>query len=241
MTGGWIALGRTADGARAIAVERRHIRTSATGPDEAAALAALDIGSARIIRIGDGTPDRLPAPVLPRAGKGLPGFIQDRPADVIGGWTRLWIAGFLARHPDWDGVIRATDGGVSHWIRISADEAVSSQSFLTPRLIALLGGAAEPDPGAIENSLSRPERLAAHLRVAEVTGEAGDVSGHLIGAELAAARPYWLGQRVAVLETLPSPFTEALAVQGVPCDACDPETLLADGLPALAKALKIDG
>jgi len=236
---GWTALGRTAEGVRAIAVQSGGIRASATGPDEAAALAALDNGSARIIRIGDGSPDPLPAPVLPASGQGLPGFAQDRPADVIGGWARLRIAGYLARHPNWDGVMHATDGGVGHWIRISAGEAVSSQSFLTPRLIAVLGGAANPDPEAVEDSLSRPERLAAHLRVAELAGKAGAVSGHLIGAELAAARPYWLGQRVALLEASSSPYAGALAAQGVPCDVCDPEALVAEGLLALASSLQI--
>lgn len=237
----WAALGGVDGGVRAIAMQGARVTARADAPDEAAALARLGAAPARILRIGEGSPARLPAPVLPAAGTDLPGFVQDSPPEVIGGWVRLWLAGFQALHPRWDGVICATDGDVRHWIHISADEAVSAQGVLTPRLIRALDGAAMPDMGAVADSLSRPERLAAHLYVAQVTGNAAAVSGHLIGAELAAARVYWLGQQVAVLAPPPAPVAAALQSQGVPCSVHDPETLLAPGLAAVGAALGLTG
>ncbi|KZY33303.1 2-dehydro-3-deoxygalactonokinase, partial [Roseovarius sp. HI0049] len=202
---GWIALGLAPEGVRACAMRGGRLLEQVAAGSEAAALEALSEPADRIIRIGDGAPAALPAAILPATGPGLPGFSQKTPPDVIGGWVRLWLAGFLAEQPGWDGVITATEGAVSHWIQISAGEAVSSQSFLTPRLIDALGGAETPDPDAMADSLSRPERLAAHLRAAEVAGNAGALTGHLIGAELAAARAYWLGQQVAVIAPPPAP------------------------------------
>ncbi|MEQ8895963.1 MAG: 2-dehydro-3-deoxygalactonokinase [Roseovarius sp.] len=234
---GWIALGRAPDGVRACAMQDGRLTEQVTAGTEAAALGKLSGPTDRIVRIGDGAPASLPAPVLPGTGRGLPGFSQKTPADVIGGWVRLWLAGFLAKQPGWDGVIAATEGPVSHWIHISAGEAVSSQSFLTPRLTDALGGAETPDADAMADSLSRPERLAAHLRAAEVSGNMQALTGHLVGAELAAARAYWLGQQVAVIAPPPAPVATALKAQSVPCDTHTPDDLLAPGLSAIGKAL----
>ncbi|MEQ8293030.1 MAG: 2-dehydro-3-deoxygalactonokinase [Roseovarius sp.] len=234
---GWVALGLAPEGVRACAMQGDRLLEQVAAGSEAAALEALSEPADRLLRIGDGTPAALPAPILPKAGPGLPGFSQKAPADVIGGWVRLWLAGFLATRPDWDGVIAATEGPVSHWIQLSAGEAVSSQSFLTPRLVDALGGAESPDADAMADSLSRPERLAAHLRAAEVSGNRQALTGHLIGAELAAARPYWLGQQVAVIAPPPAPVATALKTQGVPCETHSPDDLLAPGLAAVGKAL----
>lgn len=234
---GWIALGRAPDGVRACAMKGGRLLEQVTAGSESAALENLSEPAERIIRIGDGAPARLPAAILPERGPGLPGFGQKSPPDVIGGWVRLWLAGFLASQPNWDGVINATEGPVSHWIHISAGEAVSSQSFLTPRLVDALGGAETPDSAAMADSLSRPERLAAHLRAAEVAGNMQALTGHLIGAELAAARAYWLGQQVAVISPPPAPVATALKAQSVPCATHTPDDLLAPGLAAVGKAL----
>ena len=61
---------------------------------------------------------------------------------------------------------------------------------------------------AVEDALARPERVAARLfgirAEALLTGLAPErararLSGLLIGAELAGARPYWLGRDVALI------------------------------------------
>ncbi|MCZ0811161.1 MAG: 2-dehydro-3-deoxygalactonokinase [Pseudomonadota bacterium] len=239
----WIAIGR--DGAQVSAHAMRGARLiqSVRAADESGALTALKYDAAQQVRIGDGAPDPLPAPVLPKAaGAALPGLAQKTPPDVIGARVRLWIAGLLARQPGWDGVVCALEDGVNHWIQISAGEAVSTQSFLTPRLVAALGGTAPPAPEAIADSLSRPERLAAHLRVAEVSNRPDAISGHLLGAELAAARPYWLGQKVALIapDGAAPGLDAALRDQGVPVELHSRESLLADGLGALARAFELN-
>ena len=239
----WIAIGRDGAEVEACAMQGARLVACARGVDEAAALAHLQFTADRTVHIGDGAPETLPAPVLPKGGRGLAGLTQDSPADVIGARVRLWIAGFLADRPDWDGVLCVLDGGISHWIHISANEAVSSQSFLTPRLIAALEGTAPPDPDALADSLSRPERLAAHLRAAEVSARPAALTGHLLGAELAAARPYWLGQQVALIapEDMAASYAPALAAQHIPAERHAPDDLLPEGLGALARALGLAG
>ncbi|MEQ9257743.1 MAG: 2-dehydro-3-deoxygalactonokinase, partial [Roseovarius sp.] len=66
-------------------------------------------------------------------------------------------------------------------------------------------------------------------------------TGHLMGAELAAARAYWLGQQVAVIGPAQGAHATALALQGVPSTAHAPEDLIAPGLAALARALGLAG
>ena len=153
---------------------------------------------------------------------------------------RIWIAGFLASRENWDGIICAQEGGISHWLHISADEVVSCQSFLTPRLNEALAGADSPDDTALTDSLSRPERLAAHLRAAEVAGKAEALTGHLIGAELAAARAYWLGQQVAVIGDRLG-YAGALRAQGLPVEETEAEALEPLGLQILGKRLGLAG
>lgn len=200
-----------------------------------------DATGAVVIRVGDAQPAALPAPLLPDGGTVLPGLSQDTPADVISAWVRIWIAGFLARQGPWDGVICALHGDVSHWLHISAVEVISSQSFLSPRLIHSLGGAQTADEQAAADSLSRPERLAAYLRVAEVSGQPTAITGHLIGAELAAARPYWLGQQVAVIGDSPLivAYRTAIETQGCPVSCHDSTDLIPAGLKALGAALGV--
>jgi hypothetical protein len=231
----WIALGRTAAGARGFSLRGDRIIAQADAAQEREILDRL-AGSGQVVRIGDGAPDSLPAPLLPGTGRALPALEQENPPDVIGAWVRLRLAGFASDRPHWDGVIHTTEGGVSHWIHLSAGEAVSSQSFLTPRLVTALGGSDKADPDALADSLSRPERLAAHLRAAEVSGNAAAITGHLMGAELAAARPYWLGRDVALILQDASAWTATLSTQGVPCTVHDPDACLATGLAALAHA-----
>jgi len=193
-----------------------------------------DLAGAQIIRVGEAA-EALPAPVLPTHGDSLPALTQATPADVVSGWVRIWIAGFLADRAQWDGVICALHGDLSHWLHISADEIVSCQSFLTPRLIAVLGGSDMAAPEAVADSMSRPERLAAQLRVAEVEARQDALTGHLIGAELAGARAYWLGQQVGVIGegALAEAYTAALAEQGCPVDQVRVADILPKGLCAL--------
>lgn len=230
----WAALGRTASGARAFLMEGSTLLREAEGVDKTRALTALGGEPAHVVQLGDGPASKLPARLKPETANRVPALEQDSPPDIIGAWTRLRLLGLAQGQPDWAGVVCVQDGDISHWVHLSAGEAVSCQSFLTPRLITALGGTDTPSAPAIEDSLSRPERLAAYLRRAEITGDRQATTGHLIGAELAAAKPYWLGQDVAVIALPGTPYATALAHQSVPHGTHDPDTLLVQGLAALA-------
>ncbi|NHB76279.1 2-dehydro-3-deoxygalactonokinase [Rhodobacter calidifons] len=166
-----------------------------------------------------------------------PGLKQIRPADVMRG-EETQIAGALHLMPGYDGVL-CLPGTHSKWAHISAGEVVSFQTFMTGEMFALLsessvlrhgmqGGGWDDAAfdGAVADALSRPERLGARLfslraegLIAGLSAAAARarLSGLLIGTELAAARPYWLGQRVTLIgaETLSAAYARALAAQGV--------------------------
>ena len=184
----------------------------------------------------------------------VPGLKQDHPADVMRG-EETQIAGFLARQPDFDGVL-CLPGTHSKWVHISAGEVVSFQTFMTGEVFSLLskrsvlrhGLAGEGwNPAAftdaVSEALSRPERLAASLFTIRAEGllhgldgasAQARLSGLLIGAELAAARPYWLGQDIAIIgaETLGRTYAEALALQGVAAERLDAGAMTLAGLTA---------
>ena len=188
-----------------------------------------------------------------------PGLRQNTPADVMRG-EETQIAGALALMPGFDGVM-CLPGTHSKWVHISAGEVVSFQTFMTGELFALLStqsvlrhsiaadgfDVAAFDTG-LSDALSRPERIAARLFTLRAEGLLTDaspiaarsrLSGLLIGIELAAAKPYWLGQPVTLIgaETLCGHYAHALQAQGLtPTTLSAPDCTLA-GLSKLKGAL----
>lgn len=212
--------------------------------------------------IAAGWPDVIPVPVpcrppVPLGGRAidpqialhpLPGLSQDRPADLIA--NPLAIAGHLFRHPDCDGVV-CIPGDPTVWAHLSAGEIVSFRSFLTAELLAAVAptDAGPVEPGqdgfgdAVHHAMSRPAGFAADLSSVRALSAAGRLepagvlarmAGLLIGAELAAARPWWLGQPVTVIGQgwLADCYLRALAGQGVAPDQGDPARAVLDGLCA---------
>lgn len=150
----------------------------------------------------------------------IPALEQDTPAVMTCG-EETAIAGYLATHPRFDGVILSLTEQ-SLWAHISADEVVSMMAFDTPRLATALQAKFTPGAdfdAAVSDTLSRPERIAAHLAQARVRRSGQEVA-HLIGAEIAAARPYWLGQLVVILadEGAEAAYAAALKSQGAMVD-----------------------
>ncbi|MFV1528105.1 MULTISPECIES: 2-dehydro-3-deoxygalactonokinase [unclassified Phaeobacter] len=179
----------------------------------------------------------------------LGGLSQSAPVGVMRGAVNR-IAGFLSLNPDWDGVI-CIAGMTTHWALISAEEVVSFQGFLTPGLwrslapgLGIEGGAefqsAERTAltAAMETIQSKPEALAARLAELQVLRDGSDSEtsarlwGLLLGAELSAARPYWLGQNVALIAAAPLdvPYCLALNHQGVPVTRTDADRMALAGL-----------
>lgn len=162
------------------------------------------------------TPTHVPG--LPHVAA-IPMLSQDRPAALSRG-AEVALAGYLSDNSRFDGVLLVIGAEETCWAHISAEEVVSFQSFLTPTLARALGAAPPAhDPAfeeALQTSLSRPERLAQHLASARAAGS-GQIHTHLIGAEIAAAKPYWLGQQVVLLgeSAAAGLYAAALQSQGV--------------------------
>ncbi|WP_135449640.1 2-dehydro-3-deoxygalactonokinase [Tabrizicola caldifontis] len=185
-----------------------------------------------------------------------PGLKQAQPADVMRG-EETQIAGALRLMPGYDGVL-CLPGTHSKWVHVSAGEVVSFQTFMTGELFALLSGASvlrhgmqtegwddAAFDGAVSDAISRPERIAARLFTIRaeglIAGLAPDaararLSGLLIGAELAAARPYWLGQRVTLVgaERISAAYARAMAAQGVEAKRLSATDCTLAGLSLLA-------
>ncbi|WP_171208141.1 MULTISPECIES: 2-dehydro-3-deoxygalactonokinase [unclassified Ruegeria] len=181
----------------------------------------------------------------------VPGLKQDSPPDVMRG-EETQIAGFLATHPNWDGII-CLPGTHTKWAQISAGEVVSFRTFMTGEMFELLrkqsvlkhsiGDGWDDDAfaEAVSDALSKPEQLAARLfglRAADLL-HAQDasvararLSGLLIGAELAASRAYWLGQQIAIIgsKTLSAAYATALGAQGASVETADATTTTLAGL-----------
>ena len=189
----------------------------------------------------------------------LPGLSQAQPADVMRG-EETQIAGFLAAVPDFDGIL-CLPGTHTKWVQISAGEVVSFRTYMTGELFALISKQSvlrhSMDDGwdeaafaeAVRDGMAKPQALAGRffslraesllLPPAEGAAKA-QLSGFLIGAELAAARPYWLGQRVALLgdAKLARLYTTALAPEGVVPETADVTQATLAGLASAYVTLK---
>lgn len=189
---------------------------------------------------------------------GVPGLGQDRPADVMHREETL-IAGFLSQNENWDGVI-CLPGPQTKWVHISANEVVSFQTFMTGEIFDFLSSTSELRHSigggwdktaffdAMDETLSRPETFAAKLfsiraqDLLEVQGvemARARLSGLLVGVELAAARPYWLGQQIAMIgaDSLVSVYAQALERQGAPVVLHDEKAMTIAGLIQAKKHL----
>lgn len=181
----------------------------------------------------------------------VPGLKQANPPDVMRG-EETQIAGYLAGYKNWDGVI-CLPGTHTKWVQVSAGEVVSFRTFMTGEMFSLLSGhsvlrhsvgegwddAAFAEAAA--DALSKPEQMAARLfglRAADLlNGQDASVararlSGFLIGAELAATRPYWLGQQIAIIgaEGLSDVYGHALKQQGAFFEIADSTNTTLAGL-----------
>ena len=210
---------------------------------------------------GDGAATMAVATHDPRiAVRIAPGLRQDRPADVMRG-EETQIAGALALLPGFDGVI-CLPGTHAKWVQVSAGEVISFQTFMTGEIFALLSQSSvlrhgmaggDWDEQAFEEGVSitlgQPALLSAKLFTLRAEGLLHGMtpaqarlrlSGLLIGAELAAAKPYWLGQRLVLVgaKTLQLSYARALAAQGLQAEALDAAACTLAGLTELHLARK---
>ncbi|MGI9394046.1 MAG: 2-dehydro-3-deoxygalactonokinase [Boseongicola sp.] len=181
----------------------------------------------------------------------IPGIKQSDPPDVMRG-EETQIAGFLKADPEFDGVI-CLPGTHTKWVQISAGEIVSFRTFMTGEMFDLMstqsvlrhsvgpGWDAGTFADAIADTIAKPETLASlmfRLRADDLlNGTPSDktrsrLSGLLIGAELAAARAYWLGQQIILIgnENLVQLYSAALDLQGAPSKSINANDATLTGL-----------
>jgi 2-dehydro-3-deoxygalactonokinase len=189
----------------------------------------------------------------------IPGLRQDEPADVMRG-EETQIAGQLSLTPDWDGVL-CLPGSHTKWVEVSAGEVVSFRTFMTGELFAAIrrhtvlrhtvGDGWDDDAfvEALSDALSRPQAFASRLfglRAEALLVEldpaaaAARLSGLLLGLELGAARPYWLGREVAIIgnQTLARRYELALTRQGVAATLAPADRTTLAGLGAARAMLE---
>ncbi|MEM7631035.1 MAG: 2-dehydro-3-deoxygalactonokinase [Pseudomonadota bacterium] len=200
----------------------------------------------------DGTDSRIEVTILP-------GLSQASPADVMRG-EETQIAGFLSEDPGFDGVL-CMPGTHTKWVQISAGEVVSFRTYMTGELFALVSTQSvlrhsmddafdtQAFATAVRDGMAHPQALAGRffglraegLLMEPTPGHAkARLSGLLIGAELAAAKPYWLGQRVVLLgaNNLSRLYAAALGAEGVMPETADVTRATLAGLTAAYLKLK---
>lgn len=187
----------------------------------------------------------------------VPGLRQDRPhPDVMRG-EETQLAGILAADPGFDGCA-CLPGTHTKWVHVSAGEVVSFRTAMTGETFALLaersvlrhslgdGDVWDGDAfsAAVSDALSRPETLTARLfqlRAADLLhGQDPAVaravlSGLLIGAELAATKPWWMGRDVVICgsDRTGPVYDAALRTQGVAPRLRSADRMTLAGLTAL--------
>lgn len=185
----------------------------------------------------------------------VPGLCQSTPADVMRG-EETQLAGCLVD----EGVV-CLPGTHCKWVQLSQGSVLRFQTFMTGELFALLseqsvlrhglqltGGAdSEWDDAAFisgaEKVLVSPQDLPAALFGLRASGLLHDLapaaarsrlSGLLIGAELAAARPFWDGRTVSMVgdSGLPALYARVLRARDVEVRTLDVEAVTLAGLRA---------
>ena len=182
----------------------------------------------------------------------LGGLRQDNPADVMRG-EETQIRGFLSIFSNFDGII-CLPGTHTKWVHVSAGEVISFRTFMSCELFDLLskysvlkhsvksdGWDDEEFKSAVSESISNPQKIfsdffklrADHLlKQVEQSELRSKLSGYIIGAELAGAKPYWLGQNVVILgnDNLSKIYKTALEGQGIFAQEIDATECTLNGL-----------
>ena len=184
----------------------------------------------------------------------LPGIKQISPPDVMRG-EETQIKGFLSLNKDFDGII-CLPGTHTKWVHVSAGELVSFQTFMTGEIFSLLSKQSvlkhnmnydswDSDIflSSVGDSISQPAVFSSALfsmRAQSLVSTGANkfaqnfsrLSGLLIGMELVASRPYWLGQNVAVIgdTKIANAYFEALKGQGIHLMMANAERMTLEGL-----------
>jgi len=188
----------------------------------------------------------------------LPGLMQSDPPDVMRG-EETQVAGFLSQNSTYQGVL-CMPGTHTKWALIDGGKITEFHTFMTGDIFACLSehsvlrhsinsDAWDPDVflAALDASVSRPEALARSLFAIrskylldgqEPGASRASLSGILMGTELAAAKKFWLGNKVTLIgdPKLAGIYSTALNYLGVQSEIVDADRMTLNGL-ALAHSL----
>ena len=149
------------------------------------------------------------------------------------------LGAYLADHAKWDGIVIFA-GSVTTWAHVSAGELISYRSSLALKIACDVirdRGLDIPDQvgdafnDAVGSGLSNPESVFSKL---SASLDAETLLGHVLGADLAAFRSYWLGQDIVILgEGNTAHWIEAALKSQFAMVRRDPQDYLARGACAL--------
>ena len=149
------------------------------------------------------------------------------------------LGAFVADHAKWDGIVIFA-GPVTTWAHVSAGELISFRSSLALKIACDVirdRGLDTPDQvgdafnDAVSSGLSNPESVFSKL---SALVDAEIHLGHVLGADLAAFRSYWLGQYIVILgEADAAHWIEAALKSQFAMVRRDPQDYLARGARAV--------
>lgn len=174
--------------------------------------------------------DANPAQPFPAGLAGIGPLVQSKPSDQLPVLARLMTLGAVADNPNWDGIVLVIDTQSAHWTHVSAGEAISTLTTITPQLARMLGASGLLTQQALDEVMTRPERLTSVLAT-----DPENALSYLVGADLAASRRWWLGHQLRIVGdgALCQAYADALMTQGAPVALTDTTTATCRGLVAL--------
>lgn len=190
----------------------------------------------------------------------LPGVKQLDPPDVMRG-EETQIAGFLASEPDFTGTL-CLPGTHTKWVPIRNGSIESFQTFMTGELFSLLSkqsvlrhGLSKSDwdesefVPAVVKTATDSASLAAHLFGIRAGGLVAGLapgaararlSGYLIGAEIAAAKPVAGSRGIIILgsDQIAGTYSRALDALGIPARMANADDCTLRGLTLACQSIQ---
>jgi hypothetical protein len=149
------------------------------------------------------------------------------------------LGAFVADHAKWDGIVIFA-GPVTTWAHVSAGELISFRSSLAVKIAVdvmrdrgldtadQLGDAFND---AVSSGLSNPKSVFSKL---SASVDAETLLGHVLGADLAGFRSYWLGQDIVIFgDGAAAHWIEAALQSQFAMVRRDPQDYLARGARAV--------
>ncbi len=150
----------------------------------------------------------------------VPGVKTDNPGHDVMRGEEVQVAGYLAGAPEFEGVL-CMPGTHTKWVHVKNGEIVSFRTYMSGELFSILSRHSVLGPclaadgwneaeflTAVDTVMCRPESLASQffgIRAASLiaglppVNATSRLSGCLIGAEIAAAKQYWLGREIVII------------------------------------------